>query len=244
MRERGFENRQMSRSRQRVLVRATEVAVVGAMVLDEARLVELFRAGDEETLTSVYRACVDQVRRIAALVLRACASGGARTPREIGAALPDVVQEVFVKAFAPEARRRFDASRPFEPYLAQIARNVAVDHWREMQRYVPADLDQLIDRLSLEAEPDGVSGEDFADAETIAVVNGYLASLDEESRLIHDALYVKGLSQRDAAAMLGIGRQVIRTNEAKLREGLRRALARAGSFAAFHLRSIASKGSG
>lgn len=149
-----------------------------------------------------------------------------------------------MKAFAPEARRRFDTNRPFEPYLAQIARNVAIDHWRQMQRYVPSDLDQLIDRLSLEAEPEGGSGNDFADAETIAVVNSYLGSLDDESLRIHDALYVKGLSQRDAAAKLGIGRQVVRTKEAKLREGLRRALARAGSFATFGLSSAVSKGSG
>jgi RNA polymerase sigma factor (sigma-70 family) len=211
------------------------------MVLDEPRLVELFRVGDEETLTAVYRACVDQVRRIAALVLRACASGGARAPSEIGSVLPDVVQEVFVKAFAPGARRRFDASRPLEPYLAQIARNVAIDHWRQMQRYVPSDLDQLIDRLVLETEADAPFGNDFADTETIAVVNRYLASLDEGSRRIHDALYVKGLSQRDAATMLGIGRQVVRTKEAKLRQGLRRVLARAGSFATFRLGPIVSK---
>ena len=214
------------------------------MVLGEPGLVALFRAGDEETLTTVYQACVDQVRRVAALVLRACATGGARTHREIATVLPDVVQEVFVKSFAPEARRRFDASRPFEPYLTQIARNVAIDHWRLLQRYVPSDLDQLIDRLSLEAEPDGVSGNDFADAETIAVVNRYLASLDEESRRVHDALYVKGLSQRDAAALLGVDRQVVRTKEAKLRKGLRRALARTGSFTTFGLGSMLSKGSG
>jgi RNA polymerase sigma factor (sigma-70 family) len=205
------------------------------MVLDEARVVALFRAGDEETLAGVYRACFDQVRRVAAVVLRACATGSARTHREIGAVLPDVVQEVFVKAFAPEARSRFDASRPFEPYLAQIARNVAIDHWRQMQRYVPSDLDELIDRLSLDAEPDGASDNDFADAETVALVNSYLASLDDDSRRIHEALYVKGLSQRDAAARLGIGRQVVRTKEAKLRRGLRRALARTGSFAPLRL---------
>jgi RNA polymerase sigma factor (sigma-70 family) len=214
------------------------------MVLDEPGSVALFRAGDEEALTTVYRACVDQVSRVAALVLRACATGGARTHRELAAVLPDVVQEVFVKAFAPEARRRFDASRPFEPYLAQIARNVAIDHWRQLQRYVPSDLDHLIDRLSLEAEPDAVATDDFADAETVAVVNGYLASLDEESRRVHDALYIKGLSQRDAATLLGVDRQVVRTKEAKLRKGLRRALARAGSFTTFGLGSILSKGSG
>ena len=206
------------------------------MVFSEARLVERFRSGDEGALTSVYRACVDDVARIAELVLRACASGGARSSGEIAAALPDVVQEVFVKAFAPEARRRFDPSRPYEPYLAQIARNAAVDYWRQMRRYVPADLDQLIERLSLEAETDRVAAHAWTDSETIAVVDHYLASLDEQSRRIHDALYVKGLSQREAAELLGLGRQVVRTQEAKLRRGLRLALSRAAGVGALPLR--------
>ena len=214
------------------------------MVFSEPRLVELFRAGDEGALTTVYRACVDHVTRIAELVLRACTSGSARAGSEISGALADVVQEVFVKAFAPEARRRFDPSRPYEPYLAQITRNVAVDHWRQMRRYVPADLDQLIERLSLEAETDRAAANAWADSDTIGVVEDYLASLDEESRLIHDALYVKGLSQRDAAALLGVGRQVVRTKEAKLRRGLRRVLSRVAGFAAYPLRSAVSKGSG
>ena len=213
------------------------------MVFSEPQLVELFRSGDEGALTTVYRACVDHVTRIAQLVLRACASSGAPSSGEIAAALPDVVQEVFVKAFAPEARRRFDPTRPYEPYLAQIARNVAVDHWRQMRRYVPSDVDQLIEHLSLEAETDRVAASAWTDSETIAVVERYLASLGDQSRRIHDALYVKGLSQRDAAELLGVGRQVVRTKEAELRRGLRLALSRATGFAAYPLRSAVSKSS-
>lgn len=206
------------------------------MVFSESRLAERFRAGDQSALTAVYRACVDDVARIAELVLRACASSGARSRGEIAAALPDIVQDVFVKAFAPEARRRFDPSRPYEPYLAQIARNAAVDYWRQMRRYVPADLDQLIERLSLEAETDRVAAHIWTDSETIAVVDRYLASLDEQSRRIHNALYVKGLSQREAAELLGLGRQVVRTQEAKLRRGLRLALSRTAGVGALPLR--------
>ena len=88
-----------------------------------------------------------------------------------------------------------------------------------MRRYVPADLDQLIERLSLEAETDRVAAHAWTDSETIAVVDHYLASLDEQSRRIHDALYVQGLSQREAAELLGLGRQVVRTQEAKLAAG-------------------------
>ena len=147
------------------------------MVFREQGLLERFRDGEVEALEVVYARCVDSATRIAAAVLRACAAGSPRGPGEMAAALADVVQETFVKAFAPEARRRFDARRPYLPYLAQIARNVAVDYWRQMRRYVPADLEELIEKLSLEeAEITTDNGRnDWADAETVAVVEGYLA---------------------------------------------------------------------
>jgi RNA polymerase sigma-70 factor (ECF subfamily) len=213
------------------------------MVFEERQLLERFRSGDEDALRLVYVRCVDHVTRVADAVLRACAAGTARGAGEIAAALPDVVQDVFVKAFAPEARRRFDASRPYEPYLAQVARNAAVDHWRQMRRYVPSDLEQLIEELSFQAQSDG-SANTWADLETIAIVDRYVTSLDEDSRRVHDALYVKGLSQREAAAALGLGRQVIRTTETKLRRGLQRELSRAEKPASMSLRSMVGKQSG
>jgi RNA polymerase sigma factor (sigma-70 family) len=213
------------------------------MVFKEPELLARFRSGEEAALETVYSRCVDFVTRIADAVLRACAAGGMRGSGEMAAALADVVQEVFVKAFAPEARRRFDATRPYRPYLAQIARNVAVDYWRQMRRYVPCDLTQLIERLSLDESVSNVDNgrDDWADPETVAVVDRYIASLDEESRRVHDAVYVQGLSQREAAALLGLGRQIVRTKEDHLRRGLRRELARAARAVAMPLRSVTSK---
>jgi DNA-directed RNA polymerase specialized sigma24 family protein len=48
--------------------------------------------------------------------------------------------------------------------------------------------------------------------------------LSPELKKVHEAMYVQGLSQREAAAALGLGRQVVRTLESRLREGLRAAL--------------------
>jgi RNA polymerase sigma factor (sigma-70 family) len=212
-------------------------------VLREPDLFERFRAGEAAALEAVYSQCVDYVTRIAAGVLRACATGSTRGWGELAATLADVVQEVFTKAFAPDARRRFDESRPYEPYLGQIARNVAIDHWRQMRRYVPSDPDQLIEKLSFE-EAETPPRNDWSDPDTIAVVERYLGSLDGETRRVHEALYVKGMSQREAAALLGLGRQAIRSKEAKLRRELRRELSRAGRALPFPLRSPISKETG
>jgi RNA polymerase sigma factor (sigma-70 family) len=216
------------------------------MVFREPGLLERFRAGNEDALEVVYSQCVGPATRMAAEVLRACTAGSPRGPGEMAAALADVVQEVFIKAFAPEARRRFDASRPYLPYLVQIARHVAIDYWRQMRRYIPSDLEELIEKLSLEEAEITAdnSRNDWADPETVAVVERYLASLDDDSRRIHEALYVKGLSQREAAALLGIGRQAIRIREAKLRRGLRRELSRARRVVPLHLQSAVGKESG
>src|SRR5262249_5285782 len=113
------------------------------------------------------------------------------------------------RAFAPQARRAFDGSRPFGPYLTQIARNVVVDHWRLTRRQVPLDLNPLLEQLSLEADSQRRDAEGWADQRTVTAVERYLASLDPDLRRVHDALYVRGLSQREAAAALGLGRQAV-----------------------------------
>jgi RNA polymerase sigma-70 factor (ECF subfamily) len=58
----------------------------------------------------------------------------------------------------------------------------------------------------------------------MTIVEGYLRALPDELKQIHEARFVKGLSQRDAADALGISRQQLRTREARLRDGLRRLL--------------------
>jgi RNA polymerase sigma factor (sigma-70 family) len=187
-----------------------------------------FRNGHREALEAFYWAHVDDVVRTARAVLRASAADGGGRDNEIASDVADVVQEAFAKAFAPDARRRFDGERSFAPYLLQIARNLAIDHLRAKRRNVPIDVDQLAERLSLDARAADHQATDWADPAMVALVDGYVASLGEDERRIHDALYVLGLSQREAAGQLGLGRQVIRTVEAKLRAGLRRELVRTG----------------
>ena len=187
-------------------------------------LLARFREGDPDVLEAIYRAHVDQVTRISRAMMRALAAGAPRVSQEMATELADLVQDVFANAFAAEARKRFDGQRPYGPYLAQIARNVAVDHWRLIRRRVPADLDELLERLSLEKDAGEASADRWADLRTVTVLERYLAALPPEVRRVYEAIYISGLSQRESAVALGLGRQAIRGLDGRLRAGLRLAL--------------------
>jgi RNA polymerase sigma factor (sigma-70 family) len=187
-----------------------------------------FRQGDPAALETVYWAYIDPITRTVQQIMNGF--GAARGERvNFGKAeLADLVHEVFTRAFSPASRQHYDGNRPYGPYLGQIARNVVIDHWRMIRRRVALDVAPLLEALSVESAALENAAERWADQETIAVVERYLASLEPDVRRVHEALYVQGLSQRDAAAALGLGRQAVRGIEARLRDGLRRELKRAG----------------
>jgi hypothetical protein len=108
----------------------------------------------------------------------------------------------------------------------QIARNVTIDHLRRSGHTILAGLDGMFDQIdklvtarSLKSSPDDT--DEYADPETMSLVGRYLAGLPDDLKRVHHALYVQGLSQREAADALKIGRQAIRTLEARLEDGLR-----------------------
>jgi RNA polymerase sigma-70 factor (ECF subfamily) len=185
-------------------------------------LLARFRNGDAEVLDRVYRTYVRDVTRVVASALRRY-GGGAAGWEEIASDLPDVVQEVFARAFDPRTRERFDGARDYRPFISQIAHNVTVDHLRRRQHAVPAEIEQMFQALSVQS-PLRDAGAEFAERETATIVADYLANLPLELRRAHDLLYVRGLSEREAAAALGVGRQAVRTLGARLRDGLRQAL--------------------
>ena len=193
-------------------------------------LLARFREGDGSALETVYWAYVDPVTRIVQAVLNSYATASGEQVKFAATELGDLVQEVFVRAFSPQSRRHYDGNRPYGPYLGQIARNTVADHWRVIRRQVVIDVAPLLDALSLETSAIEKAPEHWADRETVAVVERYLASLEPDVRRVHEALYVQGLSQRDAAAALGLGRQAVRGVEARLRAGLRRELERSGQW--------------
>jgi RNA polymerase sigma-70 factor (ECF subfamily) len=189
-------------------------------------LLERFRRGEKAALDEVYRTYVHAIARAvsAALHRHGVAARGWRTA---AADLPDLVQEVFARAFDPATRQRFDGLRPYGPFLARIAHNVAVDYLRRTGRQVVTEGEELFDQIAT-AMPQTDADDSFADATTMDVVKRYLEHLPPELAQVHHALYIRGMSQREAADALGVGRQSIRTLETRLREGLRHELRRAG----------------
>ena len=66
---------------------------------------------------------------------------------DVASDLPDLVQEVFTRAFEPKTRRRFDGERPYGPYLGRIAHNVVVDYFRRKQREMTLGFHLLVSNI-------------------------------------------------------------------------------------------------
>jgi RNA polymerase sigma-70 factor (ECF subfamily) len=188
---------------------------------DRAELLRRFRAGDPAALEEVYWAYVG---KIDAIVRHGVVVPGGRVGGSGGhrADLADLVQETFIRAFAPAARQAYDGLRDYGPYLFTVARHVVIDWGRRHGREIPTldtDLEGLV-------ETPGPSLPEESPAGELEIVRRYLEDLSPELRAVHQVRYEQGLSQREAADRLGVSRQQLRTLEDHLRTGLRRALKR------------------
>jgi RNA polymerase sigma factor (sigma-70 family) len=189
-----------------------------ALLLHDPDLLRRFRAGDRAALEEVYWAYVGQVE---SLIRRALSRGTVSGRPTTGPGdASDLVQEVFVKVFSRQARAAYDGVRPFGAYLLTVARNVLIDWGRRCGRELATDAD-LLERA---VEGWGPVDEPWTDPRTLELVRRFLGGLSPELRAVHERRFVQGLSQRDAASALGIGRQALRTLEGRLRDGLREAL--------------------
>jgi RNA polymerase sigma factor (sigma-70 family) len=178
-----------------------------------------FRAGEIDALERVYCAYARSVERyLHAISL-------SRAVREVvsSAFIADLIQEVFSRAFATEARRAYAGSRDYGHYLAVVARNCFIDLMRLRRREILTSPDDLPFDIQTAPEPEG-----WCDSRTQDILEGYLAGLAPAVRDIYQRRFVLELSQLETAAALGITRRAVRTAERRLRAGLRKALLRAG----------------
>ena len=184
---------------------------------DSADFLRQFKQGERPALEKVYLAYVDEVE---ATVRRFLIVGARSWGRSARVDVGDLVQETFVRAFGAKGRKSFDGLRDYGPFLGALTRNLLVDWARRSGREVPSD---DLDRFSALSS---VVVDDWADGETMSVVNQYIVELPVELRELHDYRYVQCRTQEDTCAALGISRQTLRTREKHLCDGLRRRLRR------------------
>lgn len=182
----------------------------------QTQLLEAFRRGERWALEHVYRAHV----RMLDGYLRTLARAG--NARELGqaSAIADSLQEVFIRAFSGGARAAYDGTRPYAPYLRKIAKNLFIDQLRAQGRVLELSVATLPD--ASEAVP--LEGEPSADPLVATVLSAYLAALPPPLLGVYEQRFVLGNSQETACSQLGITRRRLRTDEERLKSGLRRAL--------------------
>jgi RNA polymerase sigma-70 factor (ECF subfamily) len=178
-----------------------------------------FRAGDTRALTEVYREHAPQVARHLRFGFSFESAG--RAHRFVGYGggfeLHDALHETFRRAFEPRARMAYDGLRPFGPYLNMIARNVVLRGFRAQRRRF-VELDETRAPAAEDASVGAASPEVWMGrAQVQGLVQEFLQGLAADERRLLHVRFIDGTSQRDAAEILGLGRQQIRSREAKLR---------------------------
>lgn len=193
-------------------------------------LLRRFREGERSALESVYWAHVDRVTRIVRFGFNIQRTGVSVPGLGRLDDLPDVVQEVFIKAFSPAARESYDGLREYGPYLARIAGHALVDRLRGEGREILVDVRDLENAMEALAAAHGssttVETDPWLDPDLVTETETYVRELHPELRAVHEKRFVLSLSQRDAAGALGMTRRHLRTLEERLRKGLARRLRR------------------
>lgn len=181
-------------------------------VVDE-QTVAGFRAGEPEAVRSVYRAYGGLVFTVALRVL------GDRSLAE------EAAQQTFVQAW--RAARTFDPSRDLGPWLATIARRVALDVHRREARRAHRSLDDLTG-----VDPTCLGIADGSErAHEVWAVRAAVDDLPAEERDVVRLQHLEGLTHGQIADRLAIPLGTVKSRSSR---GHRRLAARLG-----YLREVA-----
>lgn len=203
--------------------------------------VAAFRRGDRDVLADLYRAHVDEVRRVLRHGFTFTSRG--ETVRFRGFHEPfrlqEVLQESFIHAFRDKARNAYDESKPYRPFLITIVRNYVIDRYRKKRT-----------ELSLFVEISAVAGEDESPQQTLdriapthdqvspelaalrtqlgEALQSFIAELEEQDAVVLQRHMLGELTQNQVAEAIGTDRNDVRKRIQTMRERLLRHLKREG----------------
>lgn len=182
-------------------------------------LLGAFRAGERAALETVYRHYVRSID----VYIRALSHRSGTPELRQASVVQDLLQDVFMRAFADGARQAYDERRDFAPYLRAIARNSFVDALRKRQ----GEKRFSAEELALCSLAPSYPAADY-EREVLATLELYLDDISPDLRAVYEQRFVLGCSQQAACDTLGVTRRSLRTLEDRLRRGLRKSLLLAG----------------
>jgi RNA polymerase sigma factor (sigma-70 family) len=187
------------------------------LFVDDPSLLAGFRGGCPQALARLYRYYAPAM----SLYLRSLAYRSAAPELGQDSALADLVQEVFVRAFAPAARARYTPAAGLRAYLYTVARHCLVDLLRKRRHEILMEnAGALNDVAGRAVDP----WHDSGTARRAGIVSSYLAVLPVPLKQLYELRFVLGLSQEQASRALCLSRRRVRTLEGHLYRGLRRVL--------------------
>ena len=135
--------------------------------------------------------------------------------------LETAAQEIFTRAFSPNARNAFDGLRPYKNYLFTIARNYIVDQYKKNRRsFIPLE-DIPETRLEDFAEPSSPRSdpeETVATRELQALVQQFVTALTPLEKQLFDLRFSKGLSVEVSAQTAEITDYRVKRTTRKIRK--------------------------
>ncbi len=208
-------------------------------------LLDLYRQSDPTALERIYLAYLGEVTGLLRRGFRFSSKG-----REMhfsgypdGEQLRDALQETFLHAFGPSARRNYDGLQPFHNYLLAIARNVVLGHFRKdvqrLSRFKPIDAaDHEMGSDSVGARQSAgialAEGQPEAPDEGVErmrlrrFIEDFVAGLKEQQRQVLKLHFMEHQSQDATAQALGVDRNRVRKQIRAIRKKLWKSLQREG----------------
>ncbi len=205
-------------------------------------LVAAFRRGDRDVLADLYRAHVDEIRRVLRHGFTFTSRG--ETVRFRGFHEPfrlqEVLQESFVHAFREKARQAYDEKQPYRPFLVTIVRNYVIDRYRKKQTEMALFVEvsevagenespqETLDRIS-EWDEQKTSPEIAAFRTQLSdALKSFVDTLEEKDAVVLEQHLLGELTQNEVADAIGTHRNDVRKRIRTMRERLLRHLKREG----------------